>query len=306
MTLNVIIQNMVAVDSEISIGRGRTCDDSEKSEIFSKKNYCGVLIGNGSAKLFHDAVLFVRNSQEPEIETLPKKLEEYMENREAKHYEDCLHEQEERIRTKNRLVSDTQQREGLIHKEFSECVERVYNSETNNGTLYFVVADQKSKRLRKYMLPYRKGAKYGEIDLFSVITDGSGADIAGAYLATQTSGIDWETLSPARTFYLVALACAVATANQGVGGLMRVIDVDVAGNTEYLPDAMVNAAVRICAKQVAGDLSKKEATRLVQSLYQKQPDYRKIAARLDISVTDLKYAPCQIHQDVTKFNRTKF
>ncbi len=304
MTLNVIIQNFVAVDSEVSIDRNRTSDDVEKSEIFDRKNYCGVLIGNGAAKLFHDAVLFVRNSDEPDFETLLKKLEGHMESREAKRYENFLHEQEEKIRAKHRPVSDVPQKEGLIHKEFAEIVDRLYTS-SPNGNLYFVVSDKKSSRLCKYILPITKGAKYNEIDLFSVVTDGSGADIAGAYLATQTSGINWEKLPSARLFYLTTLACAVATANRGVGGLMRVIDVNVR-SARYLPDEKVNAAVRICAKQVAGDLSKKEATRLVQDLYQGKPDYVKTAARLDMSVTDLKYAPCQIHQDVTRFNRTKF
>ena len=131
---------------------------------------------------------------------------------------------------------------------------------------------------------------------------GSGGDLAGAYLSTQTSGMDWNKITPAYTFYLIALACAAATSNAGVGGFMQVISIDEKG-AKYLPENRVNSAVRVLAKQIAGDLSKKQALKMVEKIYEGTADYQEIAKRLDLTLNDLLYSPARLHQDVSRFNR---
>lgn len=308
MTLNVIVQNMVAVDSELSMYGQRTSDDFEKSESFTHKNYQGILIGNGSAFILLDAISFVRHQVQPDLVKLMGDLEQYLRSREDKRYQDYLAIVEEKIKTKWRMVPNPSQRDEMIAKEFSEEVEKLHKQiheshEHHSGRLYLVGYDKLDGKLRKYILENRKGATAMEYDLTHVLTDGSGGDLAGAYLSTQTSGLDWNKITPQFNFYLTALACAAATANAGVGGFMQVALVTTE-KVEYLGQEKVNAAVRVCSKQIAGELSKKEAIRHVTDIYNNGiSDFKAFAAMLDLTENDLLYSPCRLHQDVSKFNK---
>lgn len=304
MTLNVIVENMVAVDSEVSFHNQRTSDDYEKSEVFDRENYKLVIIGNGSGLTLLDAVSFIQKDTSEGADSLIIGLEKYMKQKEDKRYKDYLEQEEERIKAKYSTISDPKVQEAHITQEFGEkVVDKLYESGNRpNGCLYLVVYDEKQKSLRKFALPSRKGSTFGELYSTHVLVDGSGGDLAGAYLSTQTSGMGWNKIKPAYTFYLIALACAAATANTGVGGFMQVISVDEQG-AKYIPEDRVNSAVRVLAKQIAGDLSKKQALKMIELIYNGIADYQEIAKRLDLTLNDLLYSPARLHQDVSKFNR---
>ena len=213
----------------------------------------------------------------------------------------------ENIKIKNSTISDPAKREEMIHREFYTSVEK-FNQDMHQalsrgyGSLYVVAYDKKQKSLCKYGLADYKGARLGQVNLAPVITDGSGGDLAGAYLSTQTSGIDWEKISSEHNFYLVALACAAATANFGVGGFMHIVTVDE-NEVKSLEDDKVNAAVRVCCKQIAGDISKKEAMNWLEQIYAGNANHTELAKRLDTTKNDLLYVPGRVNQDVAKFNR---
>lgn len=174
------------------------------------------------------------------------------------------------------------------------------------GCLYVVAYDNLNTKLKKYYLPNRKNAVLGEVDLIHIIASGSGGDLADAYLSTQTSGIDWKRITAEYKFYLTALACAAATANAGVGGFMRMITVDSSG-ARNISSERVNAAVRVCGKQIAGEISKMEAMVFVGDIINDgSVNYFTIARRLGITKEDLLYAPCRLHQDVSRFNAILF
>lgn len=306
MTLNVVVQNMVAVDSELSYQGARTSDDFEKSELFSNENYHGALLGNGGAFFLLDAISFIRGSpDERNLDQHMKNLEKNVVERKNKRYQDLINNLEEKIKIKYRLIADSEKREGITVREFADEVEKVYKemeeSSAHSSALYIVAYDKSQNMLRKYLITDRKRATFQEMDLIHVIADGSGGDLAGAYLTTHTSGINWDTIKPAYTFYLVTLACAAATANAGVGGFMRVATIDNKC-VKHIDNQRVNAAVRVCSKQIAGNLSKKRAIQLVKNIYEGAADFEGIAQSLDITLNDLLYAPPRLHQDVAKFN----
>jgi hypothetical protein len=304
MTLNVIVNNYVAVDSQVSI-RQRTSDDWKKSEKFEGEKYHGILIGNGQGLQLLKGEKFVRHNNAENIDLLMNKLESEQHSIAIKQRKEYQDRKEDEIRTKYRTISDPAKREELITREYStemdQLVQRLNQSQPT-GSLYIVAFDKNIKELRKFVLPDVYNGKVTDMEGIPVITDGSGGDLAGAYLTTQTSGIDWAKLSPAHNIYLTTLACAVATANSGVGGFMQVASVDENGVT-YLDHNKVNAAVKICSKQVAGDISKKEALQYVEQVFSKEPKYDQIANALDIKENDLLYTPTNLHQDVAKFNR---
>ncbi len=308
MTLNVIVQNMVAVDSEVSYQHTqRTTDDAEKSELFQRSNYHGILIGNGSSYNIRDAMLFVRKSSEGELENMLHNLKEYLFKKEKEMYKKHLDEVEEKIRTKYSLISDPAKREEAVHKDFAAATDQMreqIEKAPHNGTLHIVAYDKQQKDIRKFLLVLRPitGAVLHEVYLQNITADGSGGDLAGAYLATQTSGIQWDKVTPEYNFYLTVLACAAATANDGVGGFMQ-LAVIKPESVNYIEPERVNAAVRVTSKQIAGEIGKKEAMGYIHQIYNGEANFHDVAQALDITENDLLYAPCRLHQDVSKFNR---
>ncbi len=302
MTLNVIIENFVAVDCEVSTVQ-RTSDDVEKSEIFTTPNAWGVLVGNGHPYVLQNAISFLRETAEIDLPQLMINLERHLQLREDKSFRDYLAGVEDRIRTKHSLVPDQEKREVMIAEEYGSEVTRLYDGSINSpaGELYVIAYDNKMNKLKKSGLTCRKNGVFGEIDLVHTLAAGSGGDIAGAYLSTQTSGVDWKKITDEFKFYLTALACATATANKGVGGFMGVVIVDQDG-ARYVEPQRVNAAVRVCGKQVAGDISKREAMVMAGDIFNGKASYFTIARDLGITKEDLLYAPCRVHQDVSRFN----
>ncbi|MEK6845125.1 MAG: hypothetical protein AABY26_00080, partial [Nanoarchaeota archaeon] len=219
MTLNVIVNNMVAVDSEVTMHGARTSDDFKKSELLSRESYHGVLVGNGSGFNLLEAISLIRKSSEADLDSVMKSLEQYQKDKHERNYQQHLSNIEAEIKTKYRLVSDAAKREELISKEFANAVEAVnreivQSQQRGVGALHIVMYDKQSMALKKFILPDARGATLVNCELLPVFTDGSGGDLAGAYLATNTSGINWEKIKPQHTFYLISLACAAATANQ--------------------------------------------------------------------------------------------
>lgn len=299
---------MVAVDSELSdCKQNRTCDDVEKSELFHREHCFGVLVGNGSAYTLLNAISYLRAASESDLQKMMEGLEKHLRERNNSSYHNYLIEVQERVEKKHSLIADPEKRNATIAGEFAVEVDKVYNaaSQQQQGCLYVVAYDRSKGKLKKYALPDRKGASLGELDLMHVHVDGSGGDLAGAYLSTQTSGLDWGSITPEYKFYLTSLACAAATANAGVGGFMSITTVDKDG-ARNIPAQNVNAAVRICGKQISGDISKKEAMTLVGEVLNDSANYFTIARKLGITKEDLLYAPCRLHQDVSRFNAMIF
>ena len=174
--------------------------------------------------------------------------------------------------------------------------------DTPKGSLYVVAYDKVKAEVRKFQLANMYNARVRDFESSPVLRDGSGGDLAGAYLATQSSGIDWETITKHQNICLTALACAAATANEGVGGFMQIAIVEKE-SVNYLPSDKVNAAVKVCSKQVAGDISKREAMQYVKEILENRPKYKDIAKSLDITENDLIYTPTNLNQDVSKFNK---
>ena len=67
MTLNVIVNNVVAVDREVSHGPGRTADNFEKMSGFSREKCHGVILGNGQALMLDRTISSVRKSSAQDI-----------------------------------------------------------------------------------------------------------------------------------------------------------------------------------------------------------------------------------------------
>ncbi len=303
MTLNVIVQNMVAVDSEQSFSGSRTSDDVEKSEIFSGESYHGVLVGNGRANVLVDTFSLVRQSNNSTLNSLLEEIKNNLQNEEKSKVDEYLNSLKEKITRKYALISDPEKREGATVREYSEEVEKALTAlkqERPQSMLYVIAFDKQVGRLCKYVISCHMDAKIVRLD-FNVIADGSGGDFAQAFISTQTSGLNWDTVSPEQTFYLITLGCAAATGNAGVGGFMRVA---LVGESEVksISGTTVNAAVRVCAKQIAGNLSKKEAMDYTSSIYNDEANIEEIAQRLDITPNDLLYSPGRLHQDVAKYN----
>lgn len=306
MTLNVIINNMVAVDSEVSHGgSSRTTDNFQKSEIFTGDKYHGIIIGCGYGIVLQDAISLIRRtSTGHNLADLMAILETEQKERYTKRRESILAQIAQEIKEKNILIPSPDKQADYNAQEFRSKVEEFQKKEGEaqpSGSLYVLTRDKETGILWKYWLPDHPKAVLWKSDIAPIITDGSGADLAGAYLSTSTSGIDWTKLSPQMNFYFITLACAAATANTGVGGFMQM---GLVGDDEakYLDAEKVNSAVRVCCKQIAGDISKKEAIKIVTGIFDGKADYKKIARQADIAESDLLYAPGRLHQDVSKFN----
>jgi hypothetical protein len=304
MTLNIIINNIVAVDSQVSM-RMRTSNDATKIQEFSGDRYHGVLIGNGSGNNILQAEALVRNTEFPRFYDLSQAVEEQIKIRHAsirKNYED---RREKEIRTKYRTVDDPAARADLINREWQACMDelsRSFNQEQPQGGLYIVARDKDTGNIRKVYLPETSNTQSMNLDDHPVINDGSGGDLAGAYLTTQTSGIDWKKISLEHNTYLTGLACAAATGNTGVGGYMKIAIIAENG-VEYLNDKTSTSVVRICSKQIAGDVGKKEALKLVAKVLSDKPEYGKVAKQLGITARDLLNTPADVHSDMATFNR---
>lgn len=302
MTLNIILNQFVAVDSEGSMG-GRTSDNFEKSEIIKEGDFHGVLIGNGSSLTLQNAILIARESP---AKTPYELMEKIQENR-NKSFENWFNERERIIerdlRTKLRLVPNLEEHlPGAYKNEIEGLLNSISKNESSgHGSIYLVAYNKEKELLEKYRLPDVRDGPILSLHLQRILTDGSGHDLSNAFMTTQTSGINWDDLSEEKCFYLLSLACSAATANAGVGGYMKVIKVD-SEDSRYIDDKIVNASVRICGKQIAGDISKKEAIALVSEVYNGDSDYSKIARKMGIKKKDLLYSPCNIHQDVSRFN----
>lgn len=303
MTLNLMVHNMVATDSQVTIQQIRTSDTFKKSEIFSREHYHGVLLGTGDGLMALDAFSFVRGSSERTLDDLMASLETYRKNKKEQEFQRGIEELRGVVRLKYSEMSSAAEREKMIATEFADqSIKLDERSRERRGALYIVAHDKQKNLLRKYGLSDAKGASLFNFDLVPINADGTGGDLAGAYLNPQVSGIDWEKITLHYTFYLLALGCAVATANSGVGGYMHMVAVNNI-KAEEIDPLKVNAAVRVCSKQTAGDISKQEAIRLVAEIYEGKADYPAIVRALDITENDLLYAPAQLHQDVSRFNQ---
>ncbi|MAF99405.1 MAG: hypothetical protein CMH61_02225 [Nanoarchaeota archaeon] len=307
MTLNVIVNNMIGVDSEVGLGQARSSDDAEKSILLKADDYHGVLVGNGSGVVVTDAMDFVGNSNAATFQGLIDELERDQQVKHEIRYQRQLGQIQTGIETKYRMISDPAKREELTSREFSQAVDQ-FNGQVRDavrhgvGSLHILGYDKKAQSFSKFQLPDHRGAVMGKLDIVSAFADGTGGDLAGAYLATQVSGMDWDQIKPEQTFYFISLACAAATANAGVGGFMSIAEVTKDG-VSYIDPIQVNAAVRVASKQIAGVIGKGEAMDMVADLYSGKSNYKNIAMELDITESDLKYAPTHLHQDVSKFNR---
>lgn len=303
MTLNLIVNNMVAVDSEISSGY-RTTDDWKKIELFERDGYHGAVIGNGNGLTLLDAQATIRASSASSVDELANILETRIHESHQKHVDEYRVRIREQIEMKHSLVSDPAKREAMVAQEFAAAMDQLHKSlaeENRQGMVYLVACNKKTGQLHKRALPdkYIKGT--ANFDGVPVIPDGSGGDLAGAYVGTQTSGVDWDDITPEQNFYLIALGCAAATANAGVGGYMKIVVVKKEG-VEFIEQEKVNAAVRVCSKQIAGDISKKNAMTYVADILTGKADYAQIANVLDITESDLRYTPTSVNTDVSKFN----
>ncbi len=307
MTLNVIVNNVVAVDREVSHGPGRTTDNFEKMSDFSREKCHGVVLGNGQALMLDRAISSVRRSSAQDVDALLADVQREHVAYWQEVYERQLRVLEGEMKAQYRLVADEGKRAEIIASKFADEVDRYHShlrdgNKQGRGCLYVVAYDKEEKRVRKFHLPEEKDTTLTEFDLVRVMVDGSGGDLAGAYLTTHTSGVNWKRESVPRDFYFVSLACAAATANAGVGGFMDVV-VLTPEEVAYLDQKRVNAAVRVCGKQIAGDISKEKAIELVTQLYEKRRfNFRSLARELDMTVSDLQYSPCRIHQDTARFN----
>ncbi len=307
MTLNVIVNNVVAVDREVSHGPARTTDNFEKILPFSRDKGHGVIIGTGQALMLDRGISAIRRSSAQDVDGLMKDLQESHAAHSAAVYEQYLQRLEEEVRARYRLVTDEAKRAECIASKFAEEVDRFHAAEhtedaRGRGCLYVVAYDKDQQRTRKFHLPDQRRAQLTEFDLLRIVADGSGGDLAGAYLTTHTSGIDWKKVDISRDFYLIALACAAATANAGVGGFMDIVVIEPE-QVKVLDSSRVNAAVRACGKQIAGDISKPKAIEVAAGLYEdKKVNYKALAGELDITVSDLKHSPCRVHQDTARFN----
>tara|TARA_Y100000310_G_scaffold324031_1_gene385344 strand:+ start:18260 stop:19186 length:927 start_codon:yes stop_codon:yes gene_type:complete len=304
MTLNVVVNNIVAVDSQVSLGQ-RTVDDVNKSQKFSNEKYHGILLGNGEGLQVMRGMAFVRHNKADSIDLLVQMLEQDQLKTQSEQRMDYVDRKKEEVYTKYSTVADPAKREELITREFTAEMDKLsqgLQQDTPKGSLYVVAYDKVKAEVRKFQLANMYNARVRDFESSPVLRDGSGGDLAGAYLATQSSGIDWETITKHQNIYLTALACAAATANEGVGGFMQIAIVEKE-SVNYLPSDKVNAAVKVCSKQVAGDISKREAMQYVKEILENRPKYKDIAKSLDITENDLIYTPTNLNQDVSKFNK---
>ena len=302
MTLNVIVNNMVAVDSEVSHHGARTTDNYEKSTIINANNYHGIIIGNGSGITLLDAISHAERAEYTTLAELAEGIKNNLALSWDNKYEHSIKILKKFLEEKYQLISDAQKREEYIMSEFIKEVDRMQQDFRNpNGSIYIVGKSSQSE-MSMYHIPDMKSPFESKMDKQRIIVDGSGGDLAGAYLSTSTSGINWDQITPAYNFYFVSLACAAATANSGVGGIMKVA---IVGDkkTEYVDAEKVNAAVRVCGKQIAGNIGKLRAIKLVKDVFSERiPDYTTVVRALGMKRDDLLYSPCSLHQDVTRFN----
>ena len=232
MTVGISFTNeleaIVIADSRIS-GSGRHSDSFNKMVSFKdkKNNYHGEIFGTGSAdaaeSIFRNPEDFSGETLDDYVASIHQKLKTRSDEFAERHFKN----ENKKIQNKALLIDDEKQRKEFIENETARALRKYEDFTEQNKTSFIIVAyDVQKNKIRNFGVSIHN---YYEIFLQHTEV-GSGSDGANMYLSTKLQGIETKKLKTADLIFYATNAYSMATVNEGVGGMPKMVLIRKEGN----------------------------------------------------------------------------